>query len=988
MLNSTNKEDKFDFKKKVTQSHGRVDPCFMTGQGCVYTEAIDRELDTRQRQEKLSGFMIVPFRPNIESFLTLCLQRYVERYYSSKKDIDSKKASEENSKESGKGVELVRGDKVRKTGYVICEKICKKIQESNFVIADISVPNPNVFYELGLAYGTNQKIIIIYHHKSEFGKKRTEYFGCKAYSYQDLKPIETEEFMISQFIWQNQNSLSIEGSFQPSILLIEGDYRYKSILKQPAPSMESETSINPSNPAIREGIVNNAETVQLAEEDIQLEFKTHILSAIDVAIEKILEGIQKGEHDLKKLSDEIKSLSDEIKSLSERIREISNKQNDKITKKIDDKQNDKKYLESHKEDLKKEKEDLKKKKEELKKKKEELENLRKDYKDKVRKHGISTYVKLIENLRHAQIIQPKKTFKDIQEQIQKSYCSVIRTVGANGDYDPMAYFWLGYCHALGKNVIPISVIKNKNDKIDDLAFDIRALWHMTFVEEEPKDFVEELQGILEQMIFTDFAEWSRKIFWDEMLGRRGKVSIFTGALHSKTAVREMIGDWDLRTASEMTSYFASHHYRSTIESPIYEIKLVRERNLKDTIPGWKEDDPESIRKYLQRLDKDDQFKKELKDLRKMYIKELKAMLQDKNCIIIASPDVNPLTEVALGAIYKVPEEEWFEGEEKWLNPYGEDRQKLPIQNDENQGTSKKSRNPNVVTAIKIKPKSDIQKQPYFRTFYQEECSEEEQKEQRGFRSLSIPNGEAIPGNFYNQISQIEKEEHPSFYTYAHLVIAPNPFHNEKEKEKEGENVSYTDDKNRKYILILNGISGPATFALTHVLTGGVSNEFVFYDEVPTSKNESKSDEKLKSKNESKSENDSKSDEQSDTSRSAPQGENIFFDPQSKSEEILQDIIQDLRVELDSERLESDSEKHRQERRLFTGMQYLIQVSVGPQTSLVGHQTSVENDINKKKEEQTLEILDWRRIKKWELAKPEETPSRLISDIHIQENKQH
>ena len=916
-------EDKLQFDKKVTQSHGRVDPCFMTGQGCVHTEAIDRELDTRERQEKLSGFMIVPFRPNIESFLTLCLQRYVERYYSSKKDIQS----EESSKETGKKVELLRGDKVRKTGYVICEKICKKIQESNFVIADISVPNPNVFYELGLAYGTNQKIIIIYHHKSEFGKKRTEYFGCKAYSYQDLKPIETEEFMISQFIWQNQNSLSIEGSFQPSILLIEGDYRYKSILKQPAPSMESETSINPSNPAIREGIVNNAETVQLAEEDIQLEFKTHILSAIDVAIEKILEGIQKGEQ-------EIKNLSDDIQEKKKKLNKKHKNKNDILSL---ESQNDR------------------------------LKNLIKDYKEKVRKHGISTYVKLIKNLRNAQIIQPKKTLKDIQEEIQKSYCSVIRTVGANGDYDPMAYFWLGYCHALGKNVIPISVIKNKNDKIDDLAFDIRALWHMTFVEEEPKDFVEELQGILEQMIFTDFAEWSRKIFWDEMLGRRGKVSIFTGALHSKTAVREMIGDWDLRTASEMTSYFASHHYRSTIESPIYEIKLVRERYLQDKIDKqWKEYDEESKRKYLEYFDEKkpeyEQRKKELLEVRERYIKDLKAMLQDKNCIIIASPDVNPLTEVALGEIYKVPEKEWFEGEEKWLNPYVRKqdeakRQESQILNDENQGTSKKSRNPNVVTAIKIKPKPDIQEQIYFRTFYQEKCSEEEQKEQRGFSSLSIPDGKAIPEKFYNQISQIKKEEHPTFSTLAHLVIAPNPFHG-----KEGENASYPEDKNRKYILIFNGISGPATFALTHMLTGGVSNEFVFYDELP------------------KLDQQSKSDKQSDTSSSAPQGENIFFDPQSKSEEILQDIIKDLRVELDSERLESGSEKHGQERRLFTGMQYLIQVLVGPQTSL-------ENDINKKQEEQKLEILDWRRIKRWELADPEKTPSRLISDVHIQ-HKQH
>ena len=49
----------------------------------------------------------------------------------------------------------------------------------------------------------------------------------------------------------------------------------------------------------------------------------------------------------------------------------------------------------------------------------------------------------------------------------------------------MAYFWLGYGHARGKNVIPITVTRDAKDPIDDLAFDIRAQQHMTFIESRP-----------------------------------------------------------------------------------------------------------------------------------------------------------------------------------------------------------------------------------------------------------------------------------------------------------------------------------------------------------------------------------------------------------------------------------------------------------------------------------------------------------------------
>ncbi len=70
---------------------------------------------------------------------------------------------------------------------------------------------------------------------------------------------------------------------------------------------------------------------------------------------------------------------------------------------------------------------------------------------------------------------------------------------------------------------------------------------------------------------------------------------------------------------------------------------------------------------------------------------------------------------------------------------------------------------------------------------------------------------------------------------------------------------------------MNGVSGPATFALTHVLTGGVSREFVSY------------------------------------------GQN--FDPNSESEKILKQILEEFNS--------SQREKH--------GYHCIIEVKVGPLT---------------------------------------------------------
>jgi len=904
-------DERNEFYNRISQPHRRVDPCFMTGKGCVYTETIDREI-YRRKDKFYSGFMVVPFQPNINTFFELCLKPYLKAEYS------------EGSTDQ-KRVDLLRADQIRRTGYVICEKICKKIQESDFIVVDISVPNPNVFYELGLSYGMNQKIIVIHQKEgSEFGEKVANYLkdaGCKAYPYEDLNQISSKDFPLSEYIWQHNLFTPIVVN-KPTMLLVEKYSRLPPEQEpaEPIPVIPRDIRLNLE---IYSKSISEQETIEptsVIPQDIRLNFNTHVESSIRVAINNIL-------------------------------KELHSKQ--------------------------------------------DSNNL------------LDIYKKQIEGLKEIETVKKDARFKEICDQVQKAFCLLIRTGGS--DCDPMAYFWFGYCHAIGKNVIPITVINKAGDKIDDLAFDIRALWHMTFIKNKPTLLADELEETLYQMIVTDFAEWSRKRFWDVILGRRGKVSIFTGALHSEDFGREMIGDWDLRAASELTSYFASHQYRATIETPLYQLDQVVKGNIK----------------------RDD------------YINELTEMLQDKNCIIIASPDVNPLTEIVLGKIYGIEQNKWFSPfsikkyphvivaikqkikrgnkslktktgklsfyrEEEvrgeylfnWNDVPKNDSKRLIKHLYDNlkidwvrKAEIKKSDNGKTITVTNGKNslRFELNEEEYKAILEisggetQEYILEKEKGKlnihkrkplHRGFISHALNDGE-IMAEF---VSQEDREK--EFIVHAHLLIASNPF--------------CGNQHDNKYIIIFNGMSGPATFALTHVLTGGVTKGFVSYEPeylfswngVSGNEKDSNDNKKLLKflkddleinwveKAEIKKSDNGKNitvtngknslrfelNEEEDKAILEISGgktheyilkkENgklniheLGFNPKSESEKILQEIIKEGSKE-ESTFTKRDSSTE------LTGLQYIIEVTVGPPIGyrkMTGHLT-----------------FDWRHIRRWKL----------------------
>jgi hypothetical protein len=58
------------------------------------------------------------------------------------------------------GIEVVRADEISLPGTITTD-IVTRIMHSNFVVADVSFPNPNVFYELGLRHACRPGTIII-----------------------------------------------------------------------------------------------------------------------------------------------------------------------------------------------------------------------------------------------------------------------------------------------------------------------------------------------------------------------------------------------------------------------------------------------------------------------------------------------------------------------------------------------------------------------------------------------------------------------------------------------------------------------------------------------------------------------------------------------------------------------------------------------------------------------------------------------------------
>jgi len=94
--------------------------------------------DFRIQTEKLRAFVAMPFREPFDSL-------YKDVIYGTATSL---------------GFDVSRVDEIDGPG-VILDDIRRRIEESHLVVAEISQPNPNVFYELGYAHALNKPAVLL-----------------------------------------------------------------------------------------------------------------------------------------------------------------------------------------------------------------------------------------------------------------------------------------------------------------------------------------------------------------------------------------------------------------------------------------------------------------------------------------------------------------------------------------------------------------------------------------------------------------------------------------------------------------------------------------------------------------------------------------------------------------------------------------------------------------------------------------------------------
>jgi hypothetical protein len=113
----------------------------MTNQSCIYESEFrfPQKIESKEEGAIQTFFLISPFGYPYDDFY--------EKVF--------KKLNVENK------YRVVRADRAVQLGFVMCQKICREIRKADYIIVDLTDDNPNVYYELGLAFGFGKRIIFV-----------------------------------------------------------------------------------------------------------------------------------------------------------------------------------------------------------------------------------------------------------------------------------------------------------------------------------------------------------------------------------------------------------------------------------------------------------------------------------------------------------------------------------------------------------------------------------------------------------------------------------------------------------------------------------------------------------------------------------------------------------------------------------------------------------------------------------------------------------
>jgi hypothetical protein len=662
----------------------RMRRCFMTGKQCIFGAQHPAVDDSERLSERNSAFVVMPFRPNLDTFFDWSLKRYL---------VDCGIPANR----------IHRADSFSDVGYVMCEKICRRIQDAELVVVDLSLENQNVYYELGIAVGLGKPLFLV----------------CD----KNLKENNTEKHKL----WGAAGILAEWVVGYPNVGLLgrkdnevvgrthRVELKSREMRMRILPVLVDDPSLEPPVPCTPAG----------GKVDIDVPFSDAIRGAVGVAIDDIE---KKGSA----LSREVAGIPG-IVSVENLVRAVNALKGASIERA---KAPQAKAGETSPSQL------------------DELRECAPLFLLKHKPQGGIEYA----------------AFDDTAKAVNESFICIVDLAA---EY-PLSYFWLGYCHARNINVIPVyrghptplpaqpaphagqGALEPGREHI--LAFDIRALWNIRYRRDNPRVLADTLRAVIEELLVKDVLTRQRRVFW-ERLTRAGKIHIFTGAVHHEDLKREVVGDWDLRTVSELVQYLSSAEESvvPVLERPVYA--------------------PETIAKKLSTQKTNSLEKAQIA----AYVDLIKKELAEKrNCLIVASADVNPLTEVVLAHAYATT------GEDVDSSVF----MQRPL--------SAKEDDRWAVIALK----ADVPDRRFARSELLEGMGDHDLAKERGYR---------VRGHFHLAPYRSQDEATEDFHVFAHVLLMRNPFTNDK-------------DGQGGTIVVLNGVSGPGTNGLAQLLTGGARGE--------------------------------------------------------------------------------------------------------------------------------------------------------------------
>lgn len=143
--------------------------CFMTGEFCSKQTNVHSEQQWLHEKHEINAFVIMNFsdmsdvvykwriKPFIESLSKYLYLEGNHLYCSSHEVKEDERVSE---------IHVIRSDSDPASNYVICSRICQQMQIADLVIVDVSSQNANVFYEFGMAVALGKLILPICYSES------------------------------------------------------------------------------------------------------------------------------------------------------------------------------------------------------------------------------------------------------------------------------------------------------------------------------------------------------------------------------------------------------------------------------------------------------------------------------------------------------------------------------------------------------------------------------------------------------------------------------------------------------------------------------------------------------------------------------------------------------------------------------------------------------------------------------------------------------